>query len=122
MKKFDKIKKWVRDHKDTIITVCITTASGVVLGYLNAKMSEKIRGEAFTDGYLTGCKVITGGMNPNKTLAMTGYEYAGYGEFHDCDGECADKMIARAQELGLCNDDLGRNVKRVKYVNFMEIE
>lgn len=115
MSKIEKVKAWVKEHKEVILGVCATVLGGAAVGYINYKIGEKRYDAGFIDGRNKAIDLVTGGMDPNKTARIITYEYAGYGEFHDCDDESAEKFL----EFAKCDED---NVKTIRDVIFVEVD
>jgi len=118
----NKVLKWFHDNKDVIIGG-ITFGLGVLVTSIFTDKVIKGAKETFytkgyTDGYGDAVDWASFGCDCSKTISGMDYEYAGYGEFHDCDDEMAEALLKHAESLGLGED----HIKTIKQVIFMEMD
>ncbi len=117
-KKESAIKTWFRDNKEELIKVAVSGLFAFAGGLLIGNQIKKSNRSYYSKGYHDAMDWATFGCDWNKTIAGMDYEYAGYGEFHDCDPDMADALLKHAESLGLGED----RVKTIKQVIFMEMD
>ena len=118
IKKESKVKTWFRENKEEIIKTAIGGLFAFAGGLLIGNQIKKSNRSCYSKGYYDGIDWASFGCDCSKTIAGMDYEYAGYGEFHDCDAEMADDLLKHAESLGLGED----HIKTIKQVIFMEMD
>ena len=117
-KKESKVKAWFRENKEELIKVAVSGLFAFAGGLLIGIQIKKSNRSCYFKGYHDGIDWASFGCDANKAISGLDYEYAGYGEFHDCDPDMADSLLKHAKSLGLGED----HIKTIKQVIFMEMD
>lgn len=111
-----KVKTWFKEHKTVIFGFCAYTLGCVVTGLLAQKRMESAKREYFFKGADAQIERATFGLDSTKDIiGCDVYDYAGYGEYHDCDDEEADKLLKFIQKEGYTENDIDA-IRQVVFV------
>lgn len=118
MARTEKVRQWFKDNKEELIKTTVSGLFAFAGGLLIGIQVKKSNRSYYLKGYHDGIDWASFGCDANKAISGLDYEYAGYGEFHDCDADMADALLKHAESLGLGED----HIKTIKQVIFVEMD